>query len=583
MLTIEELLKQSKTGAASDGLSTNTKSNDDALTLKMKEIELKRLESEKEAEAKALGLPYQNLLSFPISQEAISQIPEIEARQNKVIAFYVAGQEIKLGTTELTPEINTMVERFTTEKKLKASVSLISEASLNKGLAIYALIPKLSHVEGGVQITAEELTRYQSQFKSFKELEAGLLKANLTEIVSMMLASALSSRCSDIHIEAEEKGIKIRFRIDGVLQTVAYLPPELWKQVISRIKLLSKLKLNVSSEPQDGRFAIFLTNETVDLRVSTLPTSWGESVVMRILKSSAAALPFDQLGLVGKASKDLDTQINRPNGMIITTGPTGSGKTTTLYAILNHLNDNETKIITLEDPVEYKLKGINQSQIEQPKIGLNAEDAKDRYTFAKGLKAILRQDPDVIMVGEIRDLETADVAINAALTGHLMISTLHTNSAAGAIPRFLAMGVQPFMLAPALNAIIGQRLVRRICQKCKHEDSTVTPEQMTRIADYLKAIPEKSGQKLASLDNLKFYAADGCEACNGLGYKGRIGIYEVLAMSKGIEEIILSGKVSEYSMQEIAVNEGMVTMVQDGLLKALNGLTTIAEVFKVAE
>ncbi|MDD4290221.1 MAG: GspE/PulE family protein, partial [Patescibacteria group bacterium] len=271
---------------------------------------------------------------------------------------------------------------------------------------------------------------------------------------------------------------------------------------------------------------------------------------------------------------DIKKQIDRPNGMIITTGPTGSGKTTTLYAILTKLNSPKKKIITLEDPIEYKLQGINQSQI----------DKNIDYSFAMGLRSVLRQDPDVVMVGEIRDLETADISINAALTGHLVISTLHTNSASGAIPRFLAMGVKPFLLSPALNAIIGQRLVRKLCPYCKEEqklDNTKT----TEVLNILNQIPVNSGSKLdkEELDNLKFYKSRGCDKCHGLGYKGRIGIYEILIMSKEIEEVVLNNKVSEYIIQDLAQKNGMVTMIQDGLLKAKDGITSIEEVFSVAD
>ncbi|MBL7022420.1 type II/IV secretion system protein, partial [Patescibacteria group bacterium] len=279
------------------------------------------------------------------------------------------------------------------------------------------------------------------------------------------------------------------------------------------------------------------------------------------------------LGLQGKSKKDLEFNIKRPNGMIITTGPTGSGKTTTLYAILNELNDEATKIITMEDPIEYKLQGLNQSQV----------DSSKGYTFADGLKSILRQDPDIVMVGEIRDLETAEVAINAALTGHLMISTIHTNSAAGAIPRFLAMGVKPFLLAPSINAIMGQRLLRRLCKECKKEH-TPEPETLEKVKKILSEISPASGDQLSEdeLNNLKFYTAEGCDKCHG-GYKGRVGVYEVLTMNEEVEQMILSGKVSETDAQNIATKSGMVTMVQDALLKAKDGITSIEEVFDKTE
>jgi len=581
MLGIADLISQSKSRATAGSATTSSSQGQDSLAQKMAEIEHKRLEGVTERTAQELGLGYQDLTEFPLAQEAISLVDELTARQKKIVCYYLSGTKARFGTPEFSPEAIETMQTISQEKHLEATLSLISQASYEKAIKAYELLPKLKKVSGGIEITARDLEAYS--FSSYKDLDAMLQKANLSEIVTMIMAGALQTRTSDVHIEAEEKAIKIRYRIDGVLQTAAELKPELWKQVISRIKLLSHLKLNISSEPQDGRFALFLPHETVDLRVSTLPTAYGESVVMRILKSSAASLQFEQLGVVGKAKKDLDEQVARPNGMIITTGPTGSGKTTTLYAILNKLNDSETKIITLEDPVEYKLKGINQSQIEQPKTGLDAQAAKERYTFAKGLRAILRQDPDVVMVGEIRDLETAETAIDAALTGHLVISTIHTNSAAGAIPRFLAMGVQPFTLPPALNCVMGQRLVRRICQNCKQIDSSISNGDLDRAKEYLRTISPKSGTAIPDLNSLTFYRSPGCSECQNLGYKGRIGIYEILIMSKAIEEVVMSGKVSEAQMQDIAVSEGMVTMVQDGVLKALAGLTTLEEVFKVAE
>lgn len=314
--------------------------------------------------------------------------------------------------------------------------------------------------------------------------------------------------------------------------------------------------------------------DKIDVRVSTLPTAYGESVVLRMLMSSTIGLAFEDLGLRGKAFEELKNEIQKPNGMIVTTGPTGSGKTTSLYAVLNRLNDPGTKIITIEDPVEYKLSGINQSQVNH---------AKD-YTFANGLRSILRQDPDIVMVGEIRDLETAEIAINAALTGHLVITTLHTNDAAGTIPRLLSMDVKPFLLAPAINAMIGQRLVRRICPDCKVK-TELDNRTMSRVMDILSEIPENSGFRVPDkeLKSLKFYKGGGCEECQGLGYKGRVGVFEVMTMNKEVENLILTGHVSEYDMRSIGLKHGMITMIQDGLLKAVDGITTVEEIFRVAK
>lgn len=539
---------------------------------KMQEIRIKEREEKTEKEAKAQGLPYINLTGFPISPEVIGSISKKQAEELRAVCFFNNGGQIRVATTnprqaEIKELLHQLEERF----HGKARLYLVSEESFKHALKIYDALPEIKEVSRGVSISKEELKQFRQELKTFKDLDEKIQRANITDIVAMIIASSLESRASDIHIEAEETNVKVRFRVDGILHDVAGLEKKIWPKIISRVKVIAGLKINIEDKPQDGRFTIFIEEGKTDVRVSTLPTAYGESVVMRLLKSSAIGLQFEELGLEGGAFKKLEQEIKRPNGMIIATGPTGSGKTTTLYAILNKLNKPETKIITLEDPIEYELKGINQSQIDH---------SKD-YTFAKGLRSILRQDPDIIMVGEIRDIETAEIAIQAALTGHLVISTIHTNSAAGAIPRFLSMGAKSFLLAPALNAIIGQRLVRKICENCK-EEIKLDEETLKQVREILAQLPEQSERK-ADLDKMKFYHGKGCEACNNLGYRGRIGIYEIMVMNQELEKIILSGSLSEYDIQEIAVKNGMVTMVQDGLLKAAAGVTTVEEVFRVAE
>lgn len=541
---------------------------------KMAEIALKEKEKVAASKAAALGFPYINLKGFPISPETLTSIPKELAEALKVICFLNTGTEIRIGAVDPTqPQVQELLPSLEDKFHAHGAIYLISEESFRTAFKLYATLPVIKKMVSGVEITEADLLKFEKEIRNFKELHEKIQRATITDIVTMVIATSIQARSSDIHIEAEEKDIKVRFRIDGILHDAATLPKDLWSKVISRIKLLSGLKINITDIPQDGRFTIFLKEDKIDVRVSCLPTSYGESVVMRLLMPSTAGLNFDDLGLWEPAYSQLKTQIERPNGMIITTGPTGSGKTTTLYAILNKLNEPGVKIITLEDPVEYKLAGINQSQV----------DYSRDYTFAKGLRSILRQDPDVVMVGEIRDIETADIAIQAALTGHLVISTIHTNSASGAIPRFLSMGVKPFLLAPALNAIIGQRLVRRICANCKTEDKP-DEETLTRVKKILDALPGNV-KKLYEKDlaAMKFYKGTGCEACNGIGYKGRLGIYEIMVMSSEIEKIILSEEVSEYKMQDIATRAGMVTMVQDGLLKAIAGITSVSEVFAVAE
>jgi type IV pilus assembly protein PilB len=559
-----------KPRAAKKELSTEQK-----LEEKMEQIRIANLEKISQAEAAKNGLPYVNLVGFPIAPEALALIPREEANRLHLVAFLLLGEEMRFATTNPTPEVKTTVERIAKEQGAHAELYFVSDVSFKAAEKIYSALPEVKEVIYGYRIEQSDLERYAKEISNFKDLQQKITEVSTSDIVVLMMGAALKSGASDIHVEAEEEDVKIRFRIDGLLQEAAKLPRDAWKQMISRLKLLAGVKINVEDVPQDGRITVYLENEKVDIRVSFLPTSFGESVVMRLLRPKAIALEFDNLGVRGKALKDLAREIERPNGMIVTTGPTGSGKTTTLYAILKKLNTSDIKIITLEDPVEYKLEGINQSQIQHEK----------GYDFAKGLRAILRQDPDVVMVGEIRDLETAEIGIQAALTGHLVVSTIHTNSAAGAIPRFISMGVKPFLLAPALNAIIGQRLVRRLCEKCK-VPATLEPAILAEVKNELKTIPKNSGYAV-DMTELHFFAPPAdpntCTACNGLGYKGRIGIYEIFTMSKEIENLILSGNVSEYAMGEAAEKQGMITMAQDGLLKAMDGFTSVEEILRAAE
>lgn len=542
---------------------------------KMQEMEHQQKERMVQVQASMLGVPYINLEKFPIPQETLKLIPKSQAMELHAMPFYHTSAEIRVAAIRPgTPEILKLTQDLQKQFNVPVHLYITSEHSFEIASKLFDKLPKIKKVVKGVEITEDELQAYGADIRRLSDLQNKILGVNVSDMVTALIAMGLQMRASDIHIESEEEDVKIRYRIDGVLHDAAVLSHDTFPKISNRIKLLSRLKLNVVTEPQDGRFTIYLTDDKIDVRVSTLPTSYGESIVMRILKASAAGLKFEDLGLRGSAYKRLEKETLKPNGMIITTGPTGSGKTTTLYSILLKLNTPETKIITLEDPIEYKLEGINQSQV----------DKKRNYDFSGGLRAILRQDPDVIMVGEIRDFETADTAINASLTGHLVISTLHTNSAAGAIPRFLSMGVKPFLLSPSLNAIIGQRLVRRVCSECKHAQ-VLDAEMQQQVMEILSSTPDEDlGEyKGKSIDELTFFVGAGCDACNGLGYRGRVGIYEIMTMTKEIEAIISSETISEYAIQEIAVKQGMVSMVQDGVLKTLEGLTTLEEVFRVAQ
>lgn len=545
---------------------------EEKLQRKMAQLGAQQKEQEAQMLGYSAGLPYVSLVGVPVSADALALIDEDDARKYGAVCFLETLGEKKIGVVDpYSEETKKFLQQLQEKKHDIFSIFVISRHSLESALKLYGQIPQIKQEVVGVQITEDDIEKYGDEYADIRTLNEKLHDKSVTAILTILVSVALKTGSSDIHVETEEDDIKARLRIDGILHDIATLPLELWKQIVARIKLLSGLKINIIDRPQDGRFTIFYKKDKVEVRVSTLPTGYGESVVMRLLRSTATGLSFDDLGLSPYTHKLLKAEIDKPNGMIITTGPTGSGKTTTLYAILNYLNSPEIKIITLEDPIEYKLAGVNQSQI----------DVTKGYTFAGGLRSILRQDPDIIMVGEIRDIETADTAINAALTGHLVLSTIHTNSAAGAVPRFLAMGVKEFLLAPSLNAIIGQRLVRRLCQACKNE-AVLDGVLQEKAETILRSISPAAGVTI-DFSNLKFWTATGCEECHGLAYKGRIGIYEVMVLNPEIEQLILSKSASEYQIQDSAIKNGMVTMAQDGLIRALDGVTSVEEVFSVAD
>jgi len=410
----------------------------------------------------------------------------------------------------------------------------------------------------------QEKVKNISDFK--KKIEASFKKTT-TELLNIILAGAIGLDSSDIHIEPEEKQTKFRVRIDGILQDVLHFDLKIHKALISRIKLLSKLKLNVTDRPQDGRFSILLAATPIEIRASSLPAEYGESIVLRILNPKTL-INLEALGLREDLSKIFNKEIKKPNGMILITGPTGSGKTTTLYAVLKKLNKPEIKIITIEDPIEYHLKGISQTQV----------DPKKAYNFAKGLRSIMRQDPDVVLVGEIRDFETAKIALQAALTGHLVLSTLHTNDAAGTIARLQALGEKTNNIAPAINIAVAQRLIRKVCKKCA-EFKKISPENMKKIKKALKGLgKEIKVPKLTALT--KIPQAKGCKECNSSGYKGRIGIFEFFLNDTDMEKLILTSP-SITSMKELAIKKGMTLMRQDGFIKVLEGTTTVEEIERV--
>ena len=441
-------------------------------------------------------------------------------------------------------------------------------------------MPKNSKkITGQISIPPEILTEIQKEVKNipaFKEKIKDSLIGRLTEVLEIILGGAINLGASDVHIEPKEKETKLRIRIDGLLQNVLFIEKEIYQKLVSRIKLVSGLKLNINDRPQDGRFSILIPENAtkaitktylIEIRTSTLPTEYGETIVLRVLNPKSL-ISLEALGLRKDLLKLFTKEIKQPNGMIIVTGPTGSGKTTTLYAFLKKIQSPEAKIITIEDPIEYHLKGISQTQVNPTK----------GYDFANGLRSIMRQDPDVILVGEVRDLETASIALQAALTGHLVFSTLHTNDAAGTITRLQALGEKPVNIAPAINMAVAQRLVRVVCKNCSKSER-ISSSNLKKIKKALRNIP-KTDRDWKISSQMKIPKAVGCKHCNFTGHRGRTGVYEAFLIDDELEKFILTSP-SIAALREKAVRKGMVTMYQDGIIKVIKGITTIEEVERV--
>lgn len=533
------------------------------LVRSMDDVNRRMEEQQSQAQAAAFGLPYIDLHQFPVDLNVLGIFLEEEAKEIGAVPFYKELKDLRIGATN--PKHPLLLEKIRElSQTSKVSLYVISKRSLEKTLRFYSKVlrPKPAHEEA---VNVKEELDFTAKLKTMAD-ENLQSQTTASQFLEIFFGGAVSLRASDIHLEPEEHFVKLRFRIDGVLQDMLHVNKNLQKQVITRIKILAKLKLNVENQAQDGRITFTYLGKPIDVRVSILPSAYGEEIVMRLLGNNDSELKLDSLGFRKEQRDIVEKILQRPNGMIITTGPTGSGKTTSLYAFINELNEPGVKIITLEDPVEYKLEGIVQTPI----------DHSVDFSFAKGLRAILRQDPDIVMVGEIRDQETAEVAMQAALTGHLVLSTLHTNDAAGAIPRLINMGVKPFIIAPALSCAMAQRLVRRICQNCKTKVA-LSPQLMERIKLIFSQMPKGYSQP----KSLQFYHSPGCDKCNNLGYKGRIGIYEVLEVTEAVQALI-SKEAAMSEFKKTAVEQGMLTMAQDGLLKALEGITDVEEVFRVA-
>lgn len=525
-------------------------------------------------QAHTLGVPLLEAVPQDINKAVLQMIPEDAAKKYHMVAFQKNEQVLMVAMVDPQDFEALNVLRFLAEKeRLGIEVSLVSEKVFDEMIKAYTgtdvalkeAILSLKKEDREVDITEEEK----------RSPDAGIFQdAPIAKLVEVIVKHALDGRASDIHIEPIDGNYRVRFRVDGLLRSDLVFPKDVGKAVISRIKILANLKIDENRKPQDGRFRFDTKSGFVDLRVSSLPVMEGEKVVMRVLEKSSNAGDLENLGLWGRNRLILEKKIREPFGIILITGPTGSGKSTSLYSFLQILNKEDRNIITLEDPVEYYMDGINQSQV-RPEIG---------YTFANGLRSVLRQDPNVIMVGEIRDGETAELAIHAALTGHLVLSTLHTNDAIGAIPRLVDMGIEPFLLSSSLQAVAAQRLVRRICEFCK-EEQKVTDAQMERIATLFHTIPIEEIQAYELKENmtLAFFQGKGCGKCNNTGYKGRIALYETIEVNDAMHAIIADQRGNEGSIKEAALKQGMLSMKQDGILKVLKGITSLSEVERVTE
>ena len=532
------------------------------------------VDSEKLAEARAqvLGIPYSSLVGVEISAEILNLIPQNTAVRYILIPFEKTDSALRVAMYDpLDLQVISFLERrigLKVEPHLATVESIRSkiETQYKKTLG-EEVVAALEEAGVGTALEIEEAKDIEREPETIR-------KSPVAEIVSSVFAYAARNRASDIHIEPAEEKTRVRFRIDGVLQERLTLPKEIHSSVISRIKILARLKIDEKRVPQDGRLKIKVGEREVDLRVATMPTSLGEKVAIRLLEETAEIPTLQDLGVRGISLKRLEEVMRRPNGIVLVTGPTGSGKTLTLASILSKVNSPRLNIVTIEDPVEVRIPGINQTQINSA-AGL---------TFSKGLRAFLRQDPNIIMVGEVRDSETAELAVHAALTGHLVFSTLHTNSAAGALPRLLDMKVEPFLLTSTVAAIEAQRLVRKVCSECKRE--VEAPEKIAnQIKDTLGSLYEKTPK---TNKKGKLVLVEGgskgkeCKECSGSGYSGRTGIFEVLMMSATIARLVLEKRPTQ-EIEKQAVKEGMITLVQDGFMKALEGVTTVEEVLRVAE
>lgn len=526
-------------------------------------------EKDIQEKAKRMGYPYVNLLHFTVNSDLKDFLPAEKSLKAKAAVFFRSGKKVRLAV--LNPDLPA-TRALVTELKIKGydvTTIMCSSESLENAQKVYFLEKKEVHGEKIENVVAEEqVGSAVSELLNLGQLRDQIEKSASDQGLNAISVGAYKTRASDIHFQPQEKDVLVRFRVDGVLRPVFNLTVQAYDGLIRQIKYLSRLKLNIVNTPQDGQYSFLINERKINVRVSFMPSHYGETAVMRLLDSKKTFEAFATLGFEGEALNNILESMKLPHGMILVTGPTGSGKTTTMYSMLQSVDTQAKKVITLEDPIEYDLAGITQSQV----------NTDVNYSFSNGLRAILRQDPDIIMVGEIRDLETAETAAQASLTGHLVISTLHTNSALESIARLANMGVKSFILAPALDLIVAQRLVRRLCE-CA-EEKPISGAERIQIEETINSLKGKGIDVPVVPISLKY--PKGCEKCGMLGYSGQIAIAEVLRFSTGLRDMILEGRPMSEAYAYVNTNNKMVTLHEDGILKVLRGITTLEEIYRVA-
>lgn len=556
--------------------------NDQQQSKKLKEIRSQEEESFVERFAEREGYPYVKLSTTNVETDALILVSQEQSQSAFITPFKLASNVLHVGVkSPHLPETKEILELLS--QKYTLTTYLVSTASLEKAWSLYADVSKSRVSHGGMlDISGAQLESLINEISTNTDIStkidlvlSGKTPKKTTQLMEIIFAGAIATESSDVHIESQEADVRIRFRQDGVLQDITVIDAESYKKILSRIKLLSEMKITQTDNAQDGRFTIDYAGKDIEVRVSVIPSAYGESFVMRLLNPDGIKVGLENLGIESKLYEILLREIKKPNGMILTTGPTGSGKTTTLYSFMNKVYNPEVKIITIEDPIEYHLAGISQTQMNREK----------GYTFLSGLRAALRQDPDIVMVGEIRDKETANIAVNASLTGHLVLSTLHTNSAAGVIPRLIDLGISPQILAAALAVSLAQRLVRKVCQNCV-EVMKPTPTQEKIIRDILVEADRNNKPLheygISKDQDIMLSVGRGCGECNNTGYKGRMGIFEAIITDDHIEEL-LNKKPSEQEVRRVAEKQGLLNMREDGIIKILNGTTSFQEVQKVVD